>query len=58
MSLIASMVKFASKLHPTVKKTWAEFPVPQMCKYVAAWSLKMFGFGCKTGKVFSVSLSK
>ena len=40
MSLIASMVKFASKLHPRAKKTWAEFPVPQMCKYVAAWSLK------------------
>ena len=40
MSLIASMVKFASKLHPRAKKMWAEFPVPQMCKYVAAWSLK------------------
>ena len=40
MSLIASMVKFASKLHPRAKKTWAKFPVPQMCKYVAAWSLK------------------
>ena len=41
MSLIASMVKFASKLHPRAKKTWAEFSVPQMCKYVAAWSLKL-----------------
>ena len=45
MSLIASMVKFTSKLHPRAKKTWAKFPVPQMCKYVAAWSLNEYKNG-------------
>ena len=54
MSLIASMVKFASKLHPRAKKTWAKFPVPQMCKYVAAWSLNNSylnsGIPCNSGQ--------
>ena len=54
MSLIASMVKFASKLHPRAKKTWAEFSVPQMCKYVAAWSLKRTVL--YEGRVFKRSL--